>query len=93
MLMAFYFGPETGANEYFGPVKVYNPMMTTGEMITYTDMNNGIDAFCVKGGFKRFNLAELPRFSAAPWLKVAELHVELVKLVQMRRLVDMDSNG
>lgn len=79
VLMPLYFGPEISADRYFAPLKALNPIMATGGMTSYTDINNGTEPFCVKGGFKRFNLAGLPSFNAASWPKIAQNFVDLIK--------------
>ena len=54
LVMGLYYGPASQADEYYAPIKALNPMIAMGSMINYSEVNNGIDPFCVKGGFKRF---------------------------------------
>ena len=79
ILMPVYFGSEAQADGYLAPLKALSPMMAMGGMTKYTEVNNGADPFCIKGGIKRFKLAGMPRFTAAVWPTVAEVFVELVK--------------
>jgi hypothetical protein len=79
ILMPVYFGSEAQADEYLAPLKALGPMMAMGGMTKYTEVNNGADPFCVKGGIKRFKLAGMPRFDATVWPNVAKVFVELVK--------------
>lgn len=79
LLMPIYFGLEVHANKFFAPLQALGPAMSMGRMTSYTDINNGTDPFCVKGGFKPFTLAGLPRFNAAPWPQIADVFVELLK--------------
>jgi len=79
LVMPFFFGPEAAADQHFAPLKILQPLMAMGGMVSYRDVNNGLDPFCVKGGFKRFHLVGLPRFPTAPWAKIADIFVELGK--------------
>ena len=79
ILMPVYFGSEPLAEEYLKPLKALGPMMAMGGMTNYTEVNNGADPFCVKGGIKRFKLAGMPKFEAGVWSNVADVFISLIK--------------
>jgi hypothetical protein len=72
MLMAQYLGPSVEADQYFAPIKDLGTLMTMGGMIKVTEINNGMDPFCVKGGYKRLDLHGAPEFDPEPWQGIAE---------------------
>lgn len=88
LLMCVYFGPATEAEKFLEPFKALSPVMAMGSVVTYTAVNDGIDPFTVKGDYKRFNLAGIPRFDPAPWQGITESFVELTK-----RYPDIKSGG
>jgi hypothetical protein len=79
LLMCVYFGLAVEAERFLAPFKALAPMMSMGSMVDYTKVNDSIDPFTVKGDYKRFNLAGVPRFDPAPWQGIAESFVELTK--------------
>jgi hypothetical protein len=79
LLMCIYFGPAIEAEKFLEPFKALSPMMAMGSMVDYTKINDSIDPFTVKGDYKCFNLAGVPRFDPAPWQEIAESFVELTK--------------
>jgi hypothetical protein len=79
MLMAQYLGPAGEADQYFAPIKDLGTLMTIGGMIKVTEINNGMDPFCVKGGYKRLDLHGVPKFDPEPWQGIAEKYIELTK--------------
>lgn len=79
LLLLQYVGIEAEAENHFSPIKALNSVMAMGAMTQFSDVNDSADAFSVKGGFKRFALAGLPKLTAEPWPKVAQLFVDLVK--------------
>ncbi|PMD57104.1 Glucooligosaccharide oxidase [Hyaloscypha bicolor E] len=79
LLMCIYFGPAIEAEKFLEPFKALSPMMAVGSMVDYTNINDSMDPFTVKGDYKCFNLAGVPRFDPAPWQGIAESFVELTK--------------
>jgi hypothetical protein len=77
MLMAQYFGSAEEADKFFAPIKDLGTMMMMGGMIKVTEINNGMDPFCVKGGYKRLDLHGVPEFDPKPWQGIAESYIEL----------------
>jgi hypothetical protein len=72
MLIAQYLRPAGEADQYFAPIKDLGTLMTMGGMIKATEINNGMDPFCVKGGYKRLDLHGAPEFDPEPWQGIAE---------------------
>jgi len=79
MLMAQYFGSAEEADKYFAPIKDLGTLMTMGGMIKVTEINNGMNPFCVKGEYKRLDLSGIPEFDPEPWQGIAEKYIELIK--------------
>jgi hypothetical protein len=79
MFMSQCLGPAEEAGIFFAPVKELGTLVTMGGMIKVTDINNGMDAFCAKGGYKRLDLVGVPEFDPEPWQDIAEKYIELTK--------------
>lgn len=74
-----YFGTNEAAKSHFEPLEVLGPLVYAHKRVPYADINNDVDPFCVKGGFKHFQLAGVPRFDADAkmWEEVSDIRAEL----------------
>lgn len=79
LVMCHVFGSTAEAEEYTTPIKALQPFMAMGERVKYSDINNSMDPFCVKGGFKQFKLAGATSFDPQPWGEIADMFVQLKK--------------
>ena len=79
LVLAGYFGDTPEAERFFSPISSLGPMIADVKREDYTHLNDGIDPFCVKGGFKKFTLQGVEKFSAKPWGEIAEMFVQLTK--------------
>ncbi len=79
LFMTLFFGSTADAEEYTAPVKALGPMAAIENRVSYASINDSMDPFCAKGGFKRFSLAGLTQFDPTPWQEIAEIFVDLKK--------------
>ncbi|KAK7053058.1 hypothetical protein VNI00_004379 [Paramarasmius palmivorus] len=83
MILPVFFGPTSQAEAFLEPLKALGPAMFDGKSVSYVRANDGIDAFCVKGGFKKFSGAgmNLKKFEEVIKIvpKIVEYHEELRK--------------
>ncbi|KAH7356488.1 hypothetical protein BKA65DRAFT_494787 [Rhexocercosporidium sp. MPI-PUGE-AT-0058] len=77
LVMCLVFGSTAEAEEYTAPIKALSPFMAMENRINYFNINDGLDPFCAKGGFKQFKLMGATRFDPEPWKEIAEMFVEL----------------
>ncbi|KAH9223770.1 hypothetical protein DL95DRAFT_431599 [Leptodontidium sp. 2 PMI_412] len=77
LIMCLFFGSTAEAEEYTAPIKALGPLVVMENRTKYSDINDGMDAFCAKGGFKQFKLAGATRFDPEPWGEIANIFVEL----------------
>ncbi|PVH80647.1 FAD-binding domain-containing protein [Cadophora sp. DSE1049] len=79
LVMCLFFGSTAEAEQYTSPIKALGPVVVMENRIKYSEINDGMDAFCAKGGFKRFKLMGAKRFDPEPWAEVADIFVDLKK--------------
>lgn len=60
-----YLGSPIEGQADFAPLMSLGPLVVDEKRIPFAKMMDPFDMFCVHGGFKKFDLAELPRFGAA----------------------------
>ncbi|KAK0106936.1 hypothetical protein ONS95_003652 [Cadophora gregata] len=77
LVMVLYFGSTTQAESFTAPIKTLSPLVAMENRVKYSEINDGMDAFCAKGGFKRFKMLGAERFDPEPWGEVASVFVEL----------------
>jgi hypothetical protein len=77
LVMCLFFGSTAEAEEYTAPIKALGPIVVIENRTKYSDINDGMDAFCAKGGFKQFKLAGATRFDPEPWGEIADIFVGL----------------
>ena len=77
LVMCLFFGPTAEAEEYTAPIKALGPVVAMENRIKYSEINDGMDGFCAKGGFKQFKLMGATRFDPEPWAEVADIFVDL----------------
>lgn len=77
LVMCLFFGATAEAEEYTAPIKALGPVVAMESRIEYSEINDGMDGFCAKGGFKQFKLLGAMRFDPEPWAEVADIFVDL----------------
>ncbi|KAI3612013.1 fad binding domain containing protein [Moniliophthora roreri] len=83
LILPVFFGTASQAEAFLEPLKALGPAVFDGKSVPFTRANDGIDPFCVKGGFKKFSGAgmNLKKFEEVINLvpKIVEYHEELRK--------------
>ncbi|KAJ7097076.1 hypothetical protein B0H15DRAFT_824714 [Mycena belliarum] len=77
MVLPFYLGPASDAEAFYKPLIDLGPLGSELENVPYNRMNDGVDAFCGKGGFKRFAGAGGTTFKREIWKDILECFEEL----------------
>ncbi|KAJ6490188.1 hypothetical protein DFH09DRAFT_1454483 [Mycena vulgaris] len=77
IIIPVFFGPVSEAEKYYEPLISLGPMMVDCKPVPYARLNDSMEVFCSKGGFKRFAGAGMQRFQPNIWPKVIELFEEL----------------
>ncbi|KAK7001631.1 hypothetical protein R3P38DRAFT_2558324 [Favolaschia claudopus] len=77
IIIPVYFGSADAAEKYYQPLFALSPMMTDCKSIPFARLNDSMEAFCSKGGFKRFAGAGMQKFEPSVWPKVIDLFEEL----------------
>ncbi|KAH7407901.1 hypothetical protein BKA64DRAFT_721649 [Cadophora sp. MPI-SDFR-AT-0126] len=77
LVMCLFFGSTAEAEEFTAPFKALGPIVAMENRTKYSDINDGMDGFCTKGGFKKFKLMGATRFDAEPWAEIADIFVDL----------------
>ncbi|OBU01414.1 hypothetical protein VE01_00618 [Pseudogymnoascus verrucosus] len=68
-----FFGSSEDANAHFAPVKALGPFVWGEKRVSYANINDDFDPFCVTGGFKRHIVAGVPRVPGEPAVWEAEV--------------------
>lgn len=79
LVLLGYFGSTADADKFFEPLMRLGPMMVDAKRVEYIRLNDGLDIFCGKGGYKHFTLNGVPEFNAEPWTEIATIFGELTK--------------
>lgn len=77
LVMCLFFGSTAEAEEYTASIKAIGPVVAMENRKKYSEINDGMDGFCAKGGFKLFKLMGATRFDPEPWAEVANIFVDL----------------
>ncbi|KAJ7609357.1 hypothetical protein DFH06DRAFT_1346381 [Mycena polygramma] len=77
MVLPFYLGPATRAQEFYKPMLDLEPMSVQLQNVPCNRQNDGVDPFCGKGGFKRFAGAGAASFKPEVWPRVLDYFEEL----------------
>lgn len=79
LVMAAYFGSTIDAENFFASLLALAPTVADTKREAYNRLNDGMDVFCGKGGYKHFVMYGVSEFSADPWRDIAHVFADLSK--------------
>lgn len=77
MVLPSYRGPAAAAESFYQPLLALGPMSAALGSVSWDRQNDSVDAFCGKGGFKRFAGAGAGTFKPEAWPGVVAYYDEL----------------
>jgi len=80
LCVIFYVGSTEDATAHYFSLKAMEPLVWNEKRVPYGNSNDDFDPFCVKGGYKRFKLAGIPRVQNDPqiWEKEVKIFEALI---------------
>ncbi|KAF4620236.1 hypothetical protein G7Y89_g14584 [Cudoniella acicularis] len=73
-----YFGDPEKAPAAFKALSDLQPLLSSASNMSFVEFRDSMDYACVKGDFKRFSVAGIPKFKTKSFLKVIDLFKELL---------------
>ncbi|KAJ7817846.1 hypothetical protein B0H14DRAFT_3741148 [Mycena olivaceomarginata] len=70
IIIPVFFGPASAAEQYYEPIIALGPMMMDCKAVPFARLNDSMETFCSKGGFKRFAGAGIQKFDPSVWPKL-----------------------